>query len=289
LLGSAILKVKSRWFRHRTAAGTCTRLSAALIAIMVFILIGGSTRAQPTATARSAAAGAAGSITAIQGAVTIVRAGKTLTAAYGMPVQVGDQFNTGLGSQVTITLVDGTQLELAEASGLTMVADRLDANGQRAQTRIDLIRGLLHSLVRFAPGNAPNYEVHTPNAVAAARGTNYDTDYTKGVARKSSPGCLEFTDVRVFEGTVEVSNPNNPTAPPVELIRNHATSVACLLGPSAAVTTGLGTVPGAAIVGGATAVGAAGVVGGLAAAGALGGGGSASAASPTPVPISPSQ
>lgn len=250
------------------------------------------------------AAGSAGSISAVQGTVTIVRAGRSLNAAYGMAIDVGDRINTSRASQVTITMADGTQLELTESSGLVIVANRLDASGNRAATRVDLFSGLLHSLVRFAPGNAPNYEVHTPNAVAAARGTNYDTDYSKGVPRKESPGCLEFTDVKVFEGTVAVSNPGNPTAPAVQVPRKHQSTVACLLAPTLAVATGatLGMTSGsgtttttssgtsvvtsAAIAGGATVAGAAGVVGGLAASGGLGGG--SGSPSPTPAPISPS-
>ena len=121
----------------------------------------------------------AGSISAIQGKVTIVRGGRTLAAAYATPIAIGDQINTAANSRVTLTLSDGTQLELAEASTMTVVQNSLNADGSRAATQINLLGGLLHSLVRHAPGNAPNYEVHTPNAVAAARGTNYDTDYVK--------------------------------------------------------------------------------------------------------------
>jgi hypothetical protein len=38
---------------------------------------------------------------------------------------------------------------------------------------------MVRSLVRSTPGRAPNFEVHTPNAVASARGTSYDVDYHK--------------------------------------------------------------------------------------------------------------
>jgi hypothetical protein len=144
---------------------------------------------------------------------------------------------------VTITLDDGTQLELAESSRLVIIiANRLNASGQRAETKVDLLEGLLHSLLRFAPGNAPNYEeVDTPNAVAAARGTNYDTDYTKGVARKENPGCLEFTDVTVFEGVVGVSNPTGTNKSEVRLTRGHKATVPCQ---AAAMTSAEGAAAG---------------------------------------------
>ncbi|MGH7840004.1 MAG: FecR family protein, partial [Candidatus Binataceae bacterium] len=184
--------------------------------------------------AQAPAAGGAGSITAIQGKVAIQRGANQLAAVYGTPVQVGDRIATSPASQVTITLADGTQLELDQSSTLVIIANRLNATGQRAETRVDLFEGLVHSLVRFAPGNAPNYEVHTPNAVAAARGTNYDTDYVKGVPRKERPGCLEFTDVTVFEGSVAVTNATAPNPVTVDVTHGLKTSVACLLAPSTA-------------------------------------------------------
>jgi hypothetical protein len=147
----------------------------------MFLLMAGAVGAQ---VAEPVTVAATGSITAIRGKVVILRGGYQLAGIYGTPVQAGDRVTTAAGGQVTITLDDGTQFELDESSTLVIIANRLNASVQRAETRIDLLGGLLHPLVRFAPGNAPNYEVDTPNAAAAARGTNYDTDYTKGTPRK---------------------------------------------------------------------------------------------------------
>jgi hypothetical protein len=180
-------------------------------------------------------AASAGVVSALTGQVRIQRAGHPITVASGTPVEIGDQISTGPNSRVTITLSDGTQFELSDSTSMTVTQDQVGANGQRVETRLDLFGGLLHSLVRFAPGNAPNYEVHTPNAVAAARGTQYDTDYVNGVARKDHPGCSEFTDVAVFDGTVEVTNPKNKTAGSTTVTRGHKTTVPCglLLGATA--------------------------------------------------------
>jgi ferric-dicitrate binding protein FerR (iron transport regulator) len=200
------------------------------------------------------AAGAAGSVSEIQGQVTITRAGRTLPAAYATPVQVGDQITTAPNSRVTLTLSDGTQLELAESSTLVVDRNVLNPDGSRASTEVNLLGGLLHSLVRFAPGNAPNYEVHTPNAVAAARGTDYDTDYVKGTERKGYKDCREFTDVAVYDGDVEVSNPGNPTAGSVKLKKGQKTTVPCALlplppSPAAIAAMGVLGAAGAAAVG----------------------------------------
>jgi ferric-dicitrate binding protein FerR (iron transport regulator) len=206
-------------FKFQAKTSACRFALVALIALGFALFAG------------DAAAQVAGSVSALQGQATIVRAGKSMAAAYGTQVQVADQITTAPNSRVTVTLTDGTQLELAEASNLVIDRDTLNPDGSRAATEVKLLGGLVHSLVRFAPGNAPNYQVNTPNAVAAARGTDYDTAYVTGQSRDTYKGCLEFTDVAVFDGTVEVSNSANPTAGSVKLGKGQKTTVPCGLVP----------------------------------------------------------
>jgi hypothetical protein len=85
------------------------------------------------------------------GTATITRGSTTIPAAYGIKVDVGDRIVT------------------AAASTLTIDENTLNANGTRASTKLSLLNGLVRSLVRTTPGTPPNYEVHTPNAVASAR------------------------------------------------------------------------------------------------------------------------
>ena len=122
----------------------------------------------------------AGSISAVTGAVSLERAGKSIPAANGSGVQVGDKFTTGPNSRVTIKLSDGSQLELNESSTLVLTQDTLNPDGSRASTKVTLLSGLVRSLVHFSPSGAPNFEVHTPNAVASARGTMFDVAYHEG-------------------------------------------------------------------------------------------------------------
>jgi ferric-dicitrate binding protein FerR (iron transport regulator) len=241
----------------------------------------------------------AGSITAINGAVTITRAGRSFPAAYGAPIQVGDTVTTSPSGRTTITLSDGSQLELIESSKLVMTENLLNANGSRARTSVNLMGGLVRSLVRFTAGTPPNFEVHTPNAVASARGTTYDTNYQNNVNRPGQVKCKEFSDITVYNGTVEVSNPTNPTAPSVNVHTGEKTTVPCGLAALPATTAagasgaaagaaagslgayGLAT---AAVVGAGAVEG--GVLGGLGAAGVIGGG---SGSPPAPhKPVSPS-
>jgi len=267
------------------------KISLAAATLAVFVALGILLDAS---VARAQAA--AGSITAINGTATITRAGATTPAAYGAPIQVGDTITTGPNGRVTITLSDNTQLEVTESSSLQLTENVLNPNGTRASTKVTLLGGLVRSLVRFSAGATPNFEVHTPNAVAAARGTTYDTDYVSGVQRPDHKECKEFTDVLVYDGTVEVSNPTNPSAPSVDVHTGQKTSVPCglaVLPASSAAAAGAGATGAAgglsagAIAAGAGAVGVGGAVAGVAGAGGFGGGGGGGTPAAIPTPLSP--
>ena len=188
----------------------------------------------------------AGSISAITGTATITRGVATIPAAYGTKIDVGDRIVTGAGSNVTVTLTDGSQIEVTDSSNLTIDENTLNPDGTRASTKVSLLSGLVRSLVRSTPGTPPNFEVHTPNAVASARGTSYDVDHQTGVQDDKYKNCTEFSHVSVFQGTVDVYNPTNPSSPTVQVKEGHKVTVPCgaapiLGGASWASTAALGT------------------------------------------------
>ena len=129
----------------------------------------------------------AGSIKALTGSVSIERAGKALPAASGTAVQVGDKLTTGPKSDVTVGLSDGSEVELNESSTLVLTENILNPDGSRASTKVTLLDGLVRSLVKVAPGHPPNFEVHTPNAVASARGTMFEVAYHNNQAPPALP------------------------------------------------------------------------------------------------------
>jgi len=219
--------------------GKCTTASAVFgtwACILLFLVLA-------TASAYAQSSAPVGSISAIQGKVTITHAGKTAGAVFGNPVQVGDRIVTAPASNVTVTLSDGTQLALTESSDVVLDKDVLNPDGSRADTSVNLLAGSLRSVVRHAPGNAPNYQVYTPNASAAARGTDYKTDYYRDVDRKDRRGCREYTDVSVDEGVVEVKNTRDPNAPSVTVKKGQKTTIPCgmmPLSPSPATIAAIG-------------------------------------------------
>ena len=151
---------------------------ASAVFLAVVLLVSGSCTWAQTAT---------GSISAVSGAVSVQRAGRSIPAADGDAVQVGDKFTTGPSSRVTIKLSDGSQLDLDESSNLVLTEDTLYPDGSRASTKVTLMSGLVRSLVRVNPAGAPNFEVHPPNAVASARGTMFDVSYHTGQPPPANP------------------------------------------------------------------------------------------------------
>lgn len=186
----------------------------------------------PGATRSVWAQAAAGSISAISGSATIQRGGATIPAAYGTKINVGDKIVTAAASNVTLTLTDGSQVEVTDSSDLTIDENTLNPDGTRASTKLSMVNGLIRSLVKSTPGTPPNYEVHTPNAVASARGTGYDVDHQTGVQDDKYKGCTEFSHVSVYQGDVQVYNPTNPSAPPVDVKEGQKVTIPCGLAPT---------------------------------------------------------
>jgi hypothetical protein len=122
----------------------------------------------------------AGTVGVADGNVSVVRAGKSIPTAAGTALQVGDKLTTGPKSHLTVNLTDGSQLELDESSTLVLTEYVVNPDGSRASTKLTLLGGLVRSLVHVSSGSAPNFEVHTPNAVASARGTMFDVAYHEG-------------------------------------------------------------------------------------------------------------
>jgi hypothetical protein len=244
--------------------------------VILCLFIANRAMAQPTP---------AGSVTSLTGDVHVERGGTTVPATPGMALDVGDRVVTAANSRVTITLTDNSKLELDESTSL--VIDRQAVTANSRNTKLSLFSGLVRSFVSYTSSPTPNFEVHTPNAVASARGTQYDTSTVTQPPgtmseedRKKYKDCRRFTQVSVYEGTVEVLNTTNPGAGSVQVPAGHKTMVVCGYAPfepseiAAAATAGAaatgGGVTGLAL-GSAVVVG--GAAGGLVAGGAFGGGG----------------
>jgi FecR protein len=244
----------------------------------------------------------AGTVSSLTGDAHVERAGTTVPATVGMALDAGDRVVTASNSRVTITLTDNSKLELDESTSLVIDQQMVTANSRN--TKLSLFSGLVRSFVSYTSSPTPNFEVHTPNAVASARGTEYDTG-TDTRERKEYKGCRRFTQVLVYQGVVGVTNSTNPGAGTVNVPAGHKTLVACGFAPeppseiSAAGAAGAGSAGAGTAAAGAAAAATGGsvassttgmIVGGTIVAGGLAGGIAASVgggSSSSGKPISP--
>ena len=229
-----------------------------------------------------------GTVSQLSGSAQIQRGSLNIAVTQGMAIQLHDRVLTSVNSSATVTLASGITLTIAEHSNLTFDQDVTAAGTGR--TQLNLVEGGLRSLVPPLL-RTQTFEVHTPNAITAVRGTDFDTTYIEGVVRPGYEGCQRYTDVRVREGVVTVSNLANPTQV-VEIDAGYETTVPCELPPLNAGPLGIAGAAGPGEAGGKGSGGGGGSAAGGAAAAAVGfsappPGGGTSAPPPPPPPMPP--
>src|SRR5262249_11791633 len=181
----------------------------------------------------------AGSIEELRGAAQVHRGATQIAALVGMVVMVADRIETLADSELTLILRGGTRLRLGEAS--TMIIDEdLVTNGTSIRSTVRLLLGKLRAWVNTKVGSgAPNFEIRTPNAVAGARGTDFEVEFIEGKPCPAQPTCLRYTTVGVYEGTVVVANPTSPPgSAPVTVTAGYQTTIPCETPPTTAARWG---------------------------------------------------
>ena len=71
------------------------------------------------------------------------------------------------------------------------------------------------------------------------RGTDFETEYIAGKPFPGFPQCLRYTDVGVYQGLVEVSNPTSAQPAAVRESAGYETTLPCELPPANPSTFGL--------------------------------------------------
>jgi hypothetical protein len=178
-----------------------------------------------------------GTITNMAGPVAVQRGASSISPAVGVYVDQGDKITTGPRARMSIALTDRSEIDIGDSAVVTLDEHVVGPSG-RPRTRIGLLAGLVHALVN-ATARPNSFEVYTPNAVAAARGTKFDALYANGAPRQEYGACRQFTDVAVYEGIVDVSSTANPSAhTPVSA--GYETTVACSGAPLVPAPIGVG-------------------------------------------------
>ena len=187
-----------------------------------------------------------GTVTQLSGSAQIQRGSLNVAVAQGSAIQLHDRLATSVNSSATVTLASGITLTLAEHTNLTF--DQNVTTAGTGRTQLDLVEGGLRSIVPVLL-RTESFEIHTPNAITAVRGTDFDTTYTEGRVRPGYEGCQRYTDVRVREGVVAVSNLANPTQV-VDIEAGYETTVPCELPPLNAGPLGIAGAAGPGEAGG---------------------------------------
>jgi FecR protein len=188
-----------------------------------------------------------GTVTQLTGSAQIQRGAATIPVAQGTAVELHDRLATALKSTAMVTLTGGSTLTLYYNTSLVF-DQAVVTGGAGGNTELHLLEGALRSIVP-ALVQTQSFQIHTPNAIAAVRGTDFDTSYFEGTVRPGYEGCQRYTDVRVREGVVAVSNLANPAAE-VDVEAGFETTVPCLLPPLNAGPLGIAGAEGPGAAGG---------------------------------------
>jgi ferric-dicitrate binding protein FerR (iron transport regulator) len=175
--------------------------------------------------AQISAAQEVGAVSKLVGLAKLTHRGNESAVVVAMPVSIGDKIRTMKNAQVSVTFRDGSSAELGESSYLSIDSYALDGSTRTAGL-LALWAGRLRTIVKVATGSEPSFEVHTPNAVVAVRGTDFETAFIDNRPCPEDHSCMRYTTVGVSKGIVAVSNPSNP-APPTEVREGYETTVAC--------------------------------------------------------------
>lgn len=164
----------------------------------------------------------AGRLVQLRGSATIERGNAQLPAQLKAGILASDVITTANASRAKLLFIDDSVLTMAENSKL-VVKEFIFSKGKEGKSVFNLLDGKMRSVV-----GKTKFEVHTPTAVAAARGTVIYFDV--GVRNNQSYSkiiCLEGNvqirnilntvsgQVTLTPGTMVVVKANEPPPPPV--------------------------------------------------------------------------
>lgn len=228
----------------------------------LFLGIGMALTAWP-AGAQEVASQAIGLYTAVTGQVTATHAGQVAAVTVSLRGNVffKDVIETQAGARAKALLQDDSLLTIGEKSRLEISEHLYNPAENRRSAVLRLVKGTVRALVGKAFAGESRFEVHTPTAVAAARGTYFvvwiegqsgdqigmsdvgrvrpvlfqgmDVAQlpagTTGVANIGNTGGVDFTSggqtVNVGPGTFSTAPPGGPPIPPVNITANPPAGV----------------------------------------------------------------
>ncbi len=149
----------------------------------------------------------------------------------GHKISVGDVVITGEDGNVVVEFADGSRLLIRANSEVVFDSMSVYGDTGMADTRIRLQRGRVGVEAKPARGPGSRYEIHTPAAVSAVRGTDYRvsaeelrpaarTEVLSGIVNVAAEGRSRA----VAEKFGVVAEKGTPLAPPRKLLPKPETS-----------------------------------------------------------------
>jgi hypothetical protein len=139
----------------------------------------------------------------VDGKVRMIRADGSAETSLesGALIRLGDTLNTGQNSSASVIFADNSSLVLY--SDTEMRFDHLSAFGETGMvdSRVHLGQGRMQTKVKPASGPGSRFEIHTPSAITAVRGTAY----------RASVSPQGQSSIEVLEGGVVVSGAEQET------------------------------------------------------------------------------
>ena len=136
-----------------------------------------------------------------KGDVMLLPAGSQswVTLKSAVPLKEGSRLKTGAGAWCQILAGDGTFINLYENSETVVEKLRLDKDGR--DYGFNFIKGRILWMAAKLKHKLSKFEIHTPSAVCAVRGT----DFSINVASAT-------TDIGLFEGQLNITSDGKETA-----------------------------------------------------------------------------
>ena len=161
-------------------------------------------------------------LSSVSGGVSLMKsgAGSWIAGTVGSRLDVNDTIKTEAGATATVTFFDGSTIELASLTEIKILELKKMADSQATSISLSQQIGQTTSRVSKFLDTASRYEIETPAAVAAVRGSTMyvavypDGTTTVGNVEGQVVATAQGVEVTVPEGQHSEVSPGQPPTPP---------------------------------------------------------------------------
>ena len=133
-----------------------------------------------------------------QAQVVVAATDRTVPASPGMSLESGDVVLTGPDGSVILEFRDGSRALLQANGQLNLKGLQSYGETEVVDTRLHLLQGRTENRVTRRPASGPRYEISTPVATSAVRGTRYRLAMDAGASAARAEvleGAVAFQEI----------------------------------------------------------------------------------------------